>query len=1019
MEIKIPSEDQLHLETWLYSFPEKNPNPILEICLDGKIAYTNPAIRELFPTLLEQQNDHPYLANWEEIVAFIRRQPELVLEREVRVGEEYYQQSIHLVEEFQRLRVYGMKITTRKRLEAEIQESEKKYRELVQYAPAGIYEVDFRTQKFISVNEAMCLYTGYSREEMMAMGPMEFLDEPSRQLFRQRIQKWLAGEPPEKNVEFRVLGKGGREIWAELNVTFTKDEQGRPLGATVIAHDITERKRAEQALQWSNQTLQDQAEELEAQAKILQNQRIELTKANQRMKESEERFHLALKNMPVVVATLDRDFRYTWIHNPFGGFTPEEVTGKKIGIITDAESTEKTINSLQEVIRSGASVHWETTAHFKSDEKHLVSYAEPLRNQAGEITGIGMVSVDITERKIMEAALRESEGRLAQELEAARRLQEMSVQLIQTGEIQDLYEKMLTTAAMIMKSDCASLQMVDQENGAEGEVLYLLAWHGFHPQSARFWERVTLANSSACEEAFRLRKRVIIPDIEESELLAGTPDQEEYRRSGIRSVQSMPLISRSGRVIGMISTHWREPHRPSEGELRNFDILVRQVADLIERKQAEEALRLSEERERLRAAQLEAVLEALPVGVLITDERGGIAQINAAYEQVWGGKPPETHSVRDYAAYKGWWMENGKEVAPEEWASAQAVQLGKTIVGQLIKIQRFDGTIGYVFNSASPVWGADGSIIGSAVAIQDITWLQEAEQALKEANQFLEQRVQERTADLEHLMIELKNTATELQAANIDLEDAQEEQLIQNEELEDALRTETSLRKQLIQAEKYAALSRLLASVAHEINNPLQTVKNSLYLISEENPAGFMKEMLDVAIYETRRIGSLVQQLHETYQPHHQEPVEFNLMEVLSKVSTLLGPQMRQNNVQWQVHSEQERIYIHGMPDQIQQVCLNICMNAIDAMGPKGGQLTVVVSRPEKERACISFRDTGPGILEIDQAHIFEPFFTTKEKGLGLGLSICYEIVKGHGGEITVESKPGKGTAFFVCLPVK
>jgi hypothetical protein len=89
MEYRNQSEDMLRRDTWLASFPEKNPNPILEIFLDGQIAYTNPAIRKLFPTLLEQQIDHPYLFGWEEIVALIRSQPELVIEREVQVGEDY------------------------------------------------------------------------------------------------------------------------------------------------------------------------------------------------------------------------------------------------------------------------------------------------------------------------------------------------------------------------------------------------------------------------------------------------------------------------------------------------------------------------------------------------------------------------------------------------------------------------------------------------------------------------------------------------------------------------------------------------------------------------------------------------------------------------------------------------------------------------------------------------------------------------------------------------------------------
>ncbi|MGE5223138.1 MAG: PAS domain S-box protein [Omnitrophica WOR_2 bacterium] len=144
-------------------------------------------------------------------------------------------------------------VTERKRIMEKIKESERKYRELIQFAPVGIYEVDFREQKFTSVNDAMCLLTGYRRDELLGMNPFDILDEPGRLVFKERIVKWLAGEKPGGNVEYRALAKDGHEIYAVLNVTFTADSTGGPLGATVIGYDITERKHAEQALAKSEQ----------------------------------------------------------------------------------------------------------------------------------------------------------------------------------------------------------------------------------------------------------------------------------------------------------------------------------------------------------------------------------------------------------------------------------------------------------------------------------------------------------------------------------------------------------------------------------------------------------------------------------------------------------------------------------------------------------------------------------------------------------------------------------------------
>jgi PAS domain-containing protein len=140
------------------------------------------------------------------------------------------------------------------------------------------------------------------------------------------------------------------------------------------------------------------------------------------------------------------------------------------------------------------------------------------------------------------------------------------------------------------------------------------------------------------------------------------------------------------------------------------------------RKIAEEALRESEERGRFRLAQLDAVLKALPVGVVFTDENGGMILCNAAYEKIWGGRPPKKwQSISDYTQFQAWWVDSGREVAPEEWASAQAVMHGKTVIGQLLKIKRFDGKYAFVHNSATPIRDANGKIYGSAVALQDVS----------------------------------------------------------------------------------------------------------------------------------------------------------------------------------------------------------------------------------------------------------------------------------------------------------
>jgi len=161
------------------------------------------------------------------------------------------------------------------------------------------------------------------------------------------------------------------------------------------------------------------------------------------------------------------------------------------------------------------------------------------------------------------------------------------------------------------------------------------------------------------------------------------------------------------------------------------------LCDISEARQAEEALhqntaalagvRATAEYEK---SLLASVMEALPIGVAITDTMGGTIQTNLAFERLWGGSRPPTRLVEDYNAYMAWWDETGKSVTPEEWASTIAIQKGETTVGKILRIQRFDGSEALVINSASPVYDGEGNIIGSAVAVQDITELKRAEQAL-------------------------------------------------------------------------------------------------------------------------------------------------------------------------------------------------------------------------------------------------------------------------------------------------
>ncbi|NPU85713.1 MAG: PAS domain S-box protein [Syntrophaceae bacterium] len=147
---------------------------------------------------------------------------------------------------------YLRDITEKKRADERLRESEDRYRRLVQFAPAGIYQVDFQSRRFIDVNDVMCHYTGYTREEFLALDPLQIIAEDSLELFLKRAADIMAGIPISDKVEYKVRGKNGREFWVLLHNSFFH-EGGKPVVSTVIVHDITERRQAEQALRDSEE----------------------------------------------------------------------------------------------------------------------------------------------------------------------------------------------------------------------------------------------------------------------------------------------------------------------------------------------------------------------------------------------------------------------------------------------------------------------------------------------------------------------------------------------------------------------------------------------------------------------------------------------------------------------------------------------------------------------------------------------------------------------------------------------
>ncbi len=227
-----------------------------------------------------------------------------------------------------------------------------------------------------------------------------------------------------------------------------------------------------------------------------------------------------------------------------------------------------------------------------------------------------------------------------------------------------------------------------------------------------------------------------------------------------------------------------------------------------------------------------------------------------------------------------------------------------------------------------------------------------------------------------------------------------------------------STRQQIGRSEQLASVGRLAAGIAHEINNPLTGVLAFADMMREkENMDEQDRQDLDLIIRETKRVREIVRGLldfaRET--PFVQKPLDIN--ELVRQTLRLLGKREAFQRIYMVEDLAEGLPLVHVDKNQIQQVLLNLTLNACEAMG-EGGTLMVSTSTRE-ERVVVKVTDTGCGIKREHLDQIFEPFFTTKPvgKGTGLGLSVSYGILQQHGGTLEVESELGKGTTFTVTLP--
>jgi PAS domain S-box-containing protein len=468
-------------------------------------------------------------------------------------------------------------------------------------------------------------------------------------------------------------------------------------------------------------------------------------------------------------------------------------------------------------------------------------------------------------------------------------------------------------------------------------------------------------------------------------------------QEGLRAGFGFP-IKVADEFFGIIECFSREVREPDDNFLRTVADIGGQVGRFIERKRSENDIAVLNQRFR-------AVLDTAADGIITIDERGIIRTINAAAERIFG------YAAAEIIA------ENVGVLMPEPYKREHGSYLSNYLrtgerkiigIGREVQCRRKDGTIFPADLAVSETRLGDYRAFTGIV--RDITerkrtevLLNQAKDELLHINQQLEQRVQERTADLEQA------NAT----------------LLMN------IEQQKKLEEQLRQAQKMESIGTLAGGIAHDFNNTLNIIRAYATLASAQSPADpQIVENMKTINEEVDRGASMTRQLLTLARKAETRLARTDANQVVVGVSELIK-QTFPRTIDVRLTLDQKLPPVLADANQINQALLNICVNARDAM-PTGGVLilttevidqdTMQSRHPEaagNSYVCISSTDTGTGMEESVRSRIFEPFFTTKGfgEGTGLGLAMVYGIMKNHQGVIDVESEAGHGTTFRLYLP--
>lgn len=585
-------------------------------------------------------------------------------------------------------------------------------------------------------------------------------------------------------------------------------------------------------------------------------------------------------------------------------------------------------------------------------------------------------------------------------------------------------------------------------------------------------------NAGSCGTAAYRGEPVIVSDI------ASDPLWVDYRDlalgHGLRACWSTPIMSKQGEVLGTFAVYYREPRSPSRQHLQLIERAAHLVRITIERKRVGDALRQAENRYR-------SIVENAVEGIFQTTPEGGYVSVNPALARMYGYQSPEELmlAVKDIG--------HQVYVDPNRRTEFKRLMEKQGVVQDFeYQVCRKDGNKIWLSENARAVRDPSGAILYYEGTVEDITQQKRALEALAEseerfrllfdeapvayheidsqgivrrvnraecsllgygpaeilgrhASEFVPEEERERSREAVR-----RKVGGEVPLAPFQREFARadgtrvlfeiHENLIRDASgaivgIRSALLDITErkqLEEQLRQAQKMEAIGRLAGGIAHDFNNLLMVIQGHSEMMEQRlDPGESLRKNADAIRNAAQKAASLIRQLLAFSRMQVIEPKVLDLNSVLTEMGKLLQ-RLIGENIELSIKPSASLGRVKADPSQIEQIILNLAVNARDAM-PQGGRLTIETASVELDDnyarrhaavrpgryAMLAVSDTGTGMDSQTQAHIFEPFFTTKElgKGTGLGLATVYGIVKQSRGCIWVYSEPGKGTTFKIYLP--